>query len=149
MSWQNLIQKGHGVPIRVKGPIKVNQEFSFFGFVQFQVCWTRFFFVFEPQHLFGFQTWDSLHVSISVMNLFLSNCWLLVFVFLQGSALKTRVLSFFLSSLAQQSRIRVFKFYFVGLKNPGFQFSASNPTWIWKPKKKTISNLRNWILGLL
>jgi len=40
----------------VTGPIKVNQEFGFFWFVQFQVCWTRFFFWFEPQHLFGFQT---------------------------------------------------------------------------------------------
>jgi len=68
-------------------------------------------------------------------NFFLSNCWLLVFVFLQGSAVKNRVLNFCLSSLAQQSRIRDFKFYFAGLKNPGFQFPVFNPTWVQKPKK--------------
>ena len=76
-------------------------------------------------------------------NFFLSNCWLLIFVFLQGSAVKNRVLNFCLSSLAQQSRIRDFKFYFAGLKNPGFQFPVSNPNWVWKANKtKKISNLR-------
>ena len=38
----------------------------------------RYQFEFEPDFWkVGFQTWDSLHTSISVLNLFLGSCWLL------------------------------------------------------------------------
>ena len=39
----------------VTGPIKVNQEFSFFWFVQFQVCWTRFSSGLNPNIYSGFK----------------------------------------------------------------------------------------------
>ena len=53
-------------------------------------------------------------------NLFLSNCWLLIFGFLQDSAVKPGFWTFFsvnCCSLAQQSRIRVFKSF-----NPNWYF---------------------------
>ena len=62
-------------------------------------------------------------------NLFLSNCWLLAFGFLQGSAVKSRFWTFFSVNcccFAQQPRIRIFK---PGFQNPGFQFPVSNTSW--------------------
>ena len=71
-----------------------------------------------------------------IMNLFLSNCWLSVFVFLQSSAVKTQVLNFFLSSLAQQSRSGVSNFILFVFQNLNFQFPVSNTNWIWNPLQK-------------
>ena len=67
------------------GPIKVNLEFSssFFGF-SFLGLDPKIYSGFKPEMHFIFQ-----------FNLFFSNCWLLVFGFLQGSAVKPEVWTFF------------------------------------------------------
>ena len=91
------------------GPIKVYIEFSFSFILVSNLRFTSYF-------NFSF-------------NLFLSNSWLLVFGFLQGSEVKLGFWTFFscnYRSLAQQSRIRVFK---LGFQNPGFPFPVSNPNW--------------------
>ena len=68
--------------------LKFNLEFSF-SFSGFSI------FRSGP----GFQIWVSnlIFTSYFSFNLFLSNYWLLVFGFLQGSAVKLRGLNFFLS----------------------------------------------------
>ena len=88
------------------------------------------FFIFRSGP--GFQIWVSnlRFTSYFSFNLFLSNYWLLVFGFLQSSAIKPRFWTFFFSAnyyfFAQQPRIRVFK---PGFQNPGFQFPVSNKNW--------------------
>ena len=62
-------------------------------------------------------------------DLFLSNCWLLIFGFLQDSVVKSRFWTFFSVNycfFAQQPRIRVFK---RGFQSPGFLFLVSNTNW--------------------
>ena len=60
-------------------------------------------------------------------NLFLSNCWLLAFGFLQGSDPGSELISqLIIVFFPQQSRVRVFK---PGFQNPRFQFPVSNTNW--------------------
>ena len=83
----------------------------------------------------GFQTWDSLHISIIVMNLFLSNCWLLVFVFLQDTAVKARFWIFFSVNYCFFSQ---FKF------RPGIKFFKSR----FRPEIELFKSRCIWIPGL-
>ena len=84
-------------------PIKVNREFSFL-FVGFS-----FNFGSGPKHLFAFQTWDSLHISISVLTyIFLSSC--LCF----STRLSSQNLSFELFS--QLSVSAIYCLFFLGFK---------------------------------
>ena len=78
---------------------------------------------------------------ISVMNLFLSNCWLLVFVFLPDSAVKTKVLNLFHSSLAQQSRNTGFKSIFLGVSKLRF----SIPSFTTKIIKQQFGFPKSWV----
>ena len=64
--------------------------------------------------------------------------WLLLFSFLQDSAVKTRVLNFFLSYLLLK---------IVGVSKPGFSIPSPNLNWIWKPEKKSISNTKRPFSG--
>ena len=119
----------------IRGLFKVNLEFSFSfpGFSifssspGFQICVSNLRFT----SYFNFS-----------FNLFLSNCWLLAFGFLQGSAVKPRFWTFFSVNycfFAQQPRIRV------GFKTQVFNSQFLTQTDI----SFSRSHLKFWIPGLL
>ena len=71
----------------VNGPVKVNLKFSFsFSGFHFRVL-TRTFIRVSNLRFTSFFNFS--------FSLFLSNCWLLAFGFLQGSAVKPRFMNFF------------------------------------------------------
>ena len=106
------------------------EKWNFYCKLGIQLLISRFF-IFRSESGFQIWVWNLRFTSYfnASFNLFLSNCWLLVFGFLQGSAVKSRVWTYFsvnYSFFAQEPRIRVFK---PGFQNPGFQFPVSNTNW--------------------
>ena len=134
-----------------------------FGYVKFQVCLKSVNISFEPD--FGnprFETPKKTECFQFSVNLFLSN-----FIIWFCTSLSRETWSFELISqsflfYAQQQKI-VFKPSFSNLP---FQNSGSNPTWFWKPEKKSFQTWKgpflvyfkraivklttnHWILGSL
>ena len=83
---------------------------------------------------------------------FLSNSWFYYLVLYKPQQRNLEfwtyfsVISFLCSAAKEGCQTQIFKPNF---SNPAFQNSGSNPTWFWKPPKKSISNLKKAISGLL
>ena len=101
--------------------IKVNHELDFSGLFNFGFDELDFILGWNSNIYSGSNLRFTSNFNFNNWHLFLSNCWLLISVFLPVSAVKTRVWTFF---SAQQSRIMVLKFYFAWVSKLGFSIPS-------------------------